>query len=176
MAYKQLKTTVAQTAANAAASIVAAKVEADPGIDIITHFDDVFDAIFGKLSPIVDEDNALLDAEREADESAPKAEKPKRERKTGNGGRSNGSAKFRGTLKDANKLALKYGAFEGVTLAELVSMSAEEADSDYDYGDGEKTGADYLAWAGSELNTNEYLREAAALVAEDAGIEVLQPR
>lgn len=181
--YRQLKTTVAQTAANDAATIVAAAIGAgqvdtqEGGDYIVELFNTVFESIFAALSPVVDEDNALLVAQ---EDSAPAKSSTPRSRKTGGGGssRSRGSDK-EPSVDEAMSFRLRYGAFgkdgeDGLSLAEVLELTAEEADSDYGYGDGIKSGEDYIAWAASPRNKNDTIRKNALVVANAEGITPLE--
>jgi hypothetical protein len=177
--YRQLKTTVAQTAANDAASIVAALVGAGgDDFDVHATFEEVFDTVFAKLSPIVDEDNKTLVAAEGEASATPKAKG--RAAKTGGGSRakSNGKAP---SVEDALAFRLNWGAFgnagePGLSFAEILELSAEEAEADYGYSDGTKDGTDYVAWAASELNNNDTIRKNAIVVAAAEGITPLEPR
>lgn len=138
-------------------------------------------ALFEVAKPIVDEDNAAFEAaaERDGETSSRSSSRGGSGRSLsgrGKGGRSRSGGKSGGfkkpTLKSASELELTWGAFEGVTLGDLVGISAEDADADFGYGDGERDGSDYLVWLASENNPNEFVRERAILVAEDAGLEL----
>lgn len=169
--FRKDKTTAAQTSANVAGSVVTALIEKGE-VDLedsIGTLEAVFDSVFARIAPVVDSDNALF-AETEAADPA-----PARERKTSGGSRSSSSSsgkpQFKGTLKDAYKMAFKGGAFEGVTLKQLLDIDADTADSEYDYGDGERGGREYIAWAASDKNDWDYTRVAARLVADAEGID-----
>src|SRR3989304_3060222 len=88
-------------------------------------------------------------------------------RKTG--GKKGGGGKV--TLEDALKMELKGGAFDGVSLGDLIEIDADRADADHGYGDGERDGRDYIAWLAYGSYENDYVKRRAVLVAEDAGIE-----
>ncbi len=178
MTFQKDYTTVAQTAANAAsvvtAALITAKVITDQD-DASAYLSETQEALFDTLSAVVKSDNEMFKAE-----DTGKSTKPAGQHKRSTGGRSGGRKSsgggFPGSLKDALALELNSGAFEGVTIAKVLDLSAEEADDDYAYGDGDKSGADYIAWLASDMNKNTYTRAAAALVAEDADIEVLVGR
>jgi hypothetical protein len=152
------------TLAKTAVEVAAARVAADDSLD----FDEVRDEIFAYL----DEAAKADDAQYEGDGSDEKSSS-KRSGKTG-GSKGKGSKNGKGgklTLSAAKDMELNFGAFEGVTLGELVDIDTEKAEEDFDYGDGERDGRDYLSWLASDRNKNEFARARAQLVADDAGIE-----
>lgn len=157
---------LAQTAVTVAAAREASSEDVD--------FNTVRDEVFAYLEEKAKEDDAAFDKQ-----SSDKAESKSSTRSsTGGGGKAKGKGRRSSggssvTLEDALKMDLSFGAFEGVTLAELLDIDAAEADRDYEYGDGERNGRDYLSWLASERNPNEFARKRALLVAEENGIEVL---
>jgi hypothetical protein len=167
MAFRKDKTTAAQTAANVAGNVAAAAltvgaVEREGVVELVLE---TFDALFSRMSPIVEEDNAGF-AAAEAASPAPAASA--RSGKTGGGSRGNGNRKP--DLEFARTMTLKGGAFGGVTLEGLLDIDAETAEAEYGYGDGERGGREYLSWLASDKNTYDYTRERARLVADAEGV------
>lgn len=115
--FRQLKTSAAQTAANAAVQLVAAGG--------VLSFDEAFDTIYAKLEAVVIEDNLML-AEQEA--AAP--------------AKSSG-----GKAKTPGETVFTGGKFKGKTIAEVFSMSEADAKSNHGhtYGDGASYITGYVA-------------------------------
>lgn len=161
------RSTLGQTAVTVAAE------RAENDEEFVTIRDEVFAYL-----------DALAKADDEAYEGGKADSKPARSgsstRSKSTGGRKTGGSKgkgdghFHGDLADALEMKLKFGAFEGVSLGDLLEIDADEADSDHAYGDGEKSGRDYIKWLASFRNGGIYSREAGLLVTEDQGIEVPQ--
>lgn len=168
MAFKQLSTSATQTAVNAAAT-VAAGADLDQAVEI---FEAIFGSAIEKLDAAVAADNALLAEEQAKDPAPAKASGGASTRGRKTGGRSNGKRSGGGsvTLSDARDMVLSKGAFEGVTLGALVEMSAEDAEADYGYGDGERSGLDYVTWLGSDDYSNDYVQRRARLILDDLGV------
>lgn len=104
--------------------------------------------------------------ERDEEDEAP-ARREKRESKTG-GRKSSKDI----SLDDAEAMVLNFGAFEGVSLGDLVDIDVDEAERDFHYGDGERDGADYLAgYLAGPKNHNKHVRDRARIVADDRGLE-----
>jgi hypothetical protein len=178
MAFRKDKTTAAQTAANVAGAVASAALTKG----VVQHADEaaenavvVFDALFERLGPVVEADNIVF-AEAEGESAAKPAKSGgnrstsgSRTRKTSGGGRKGGRGKV--TLEDALSTELIYGAFEGVTLGNLVNISVDEAEESYGYGEGERDGRDYIAWLAGDTNENEYTQLRARLIADAEGIE-----
>ena len=135
--YRQLKTTAAQTAANAAVQLVEAKL--GEGGTVVEAFNELFDAVFAKIEPIVDDDNALLE-QQEA--SAPASKKT-----TTKAPSNPGDVVFTG------------GKFKGLTIAEVFAMDEAKAKADYghQYGDGASYITGYVA---TPKNSNDTTRVA----------------
>jgi hypothetical protein len=87
----------------------------------------------------------------------------------GNRGRSGGKSSTI-TVEDAMSLVMNSGVFEGETLEDISGFTAEYADENYGYGDGERSGLDYISWLASEKNKNDFTRARAEVVAKDLGI------
>jgi hypothetical protein len=158
------RSTLAQTAVTVAAE----RAESDE------DFERIRDEVFAYLESKAVEDDAAYEAtksEKPERSSSSSKGSSKRSGKTGGGKKGKGDGHFHGDLDDALKMELKFGAFEGVSLGELLEIDVDEAEADYDYGDGERDGRDYIRWLASDRNKGEYSREAAALVAEANGIE-----
>ena len=155
------RSTLAQTAAQVAAQRCAADSDLD--------FDEVRDELFAWLDEKAKADDAAYETAVGSSDTGTTA---KRASKTGGGSKGGKKGGFKApTLKSALEMDLSFGAFEGVTLGELLEIDAETADRDYEYGDGERNGRDYLKWLASERNPNEYARARARLVADANDIE-----
>jgi hypothetical protein len=175
------RSTAAQTANNDAAAVVGRAIQAGQ-LDVskkagrtaaLELFDEVRDHVMENLEGFLstDDENYAESEDRGPGKKRGKASgrKGKRSSKTG-GGKGKGSKKF--TLEDALELELNFGAFEGETLETVLNTSAEDADENYSYGDGERDGRDYIAWLASDSNRNKFVRGAAKVIAEDEGIEL----
>ena len=133
MAFRKDQTGVAQTAANTAATVVAAAI----GAGIITdmdaakaEFDSIRAATFEDLKQVVEADNQVF-AEAEANAPAPQR------RSYGGGSKSGGYAPP--SLDQALSCDLSFGKFKGVTLGELAEMTSEQtAEYGYETGNGVK--------------------------------------
>lgn len=164
------RSSLRQTAANDAASIVVAELTA--GIlssqdEVDTRFTELVENIFADLDEVAKQDDAQYEGS---------SDKPaKRGRKTGGGskskGRRSGGGKSSITLEDALAMELTSGVFEGETLGTVLDLSAEDADEDYGYADGERSGADYIAWLASDKNKNDYTQRRARIIAEAEGLD-----
>jgi hypothetical protein len=134
MAFRKDQTGVAQTAANTAATVVAAAITA--GVitsmeDAKTEFDSIRLSTFTDLKTIVEADNVVF-AEAEANAPAPQR------RSTGGGGKPSGGY-APPSLDQALSCDLSFGKFKGVTLGELAKMSkADTSEYGYETGDGVK--------------------------------------
>ena len=135
--YRQLKTSAAQTAANAAVKLVEGRV-AEGGASVVEAFNEVFDAIYAKLEAVVIEDNIML-AEQEAAAPAPKSS---------------------GKAKSPAETVFTGGKFKGKTIKEVFEMSESDAKSNHGhtYGDGASYITGYVA---TDKNSNQTTREAA---------------
>jgi hypothetical protein len=175
MAFVKDKTGVGQTAANAAATVVAAFIETrvlDDFDSAVKVFADLRHELFEELAAIVDADNEAFAAQGGSDRPARKSSGGSAKRTGKTGGRSHGGGgKSSITLDDARTIELNFGAFKGVTLEDLLDITVDEADEEYGYGDGERSGKDYIAWLASDSNKNKFIQQRARLVADDAGIE-----
>jgi hypothetical protein len=175
------RSTAAQTANNDAAAVVGRAIQAGQldvskkgGVDkALELFDAIRDHVMENLEEFLstDDENYAESEDRGPGKKRGKASgrKGKRSSKTG-GGKGKGSKKF--TLEDALELELNFGAFEGETLETVLNTSAEDADENYSYGDGERDGRDYIAWLASDSNRNKFVRGAAKVIAEEEEIEL----
>lgn len=175
--FRKDKTGAAQTAANAAAQLVSAFAGSfDAFGDAVEAYNELREDIFKDLAKTVDADNEMF-AEAEkggggSRSSSRRERTSKREGKTGSRGRkSSGGGKSSISLDDALNMELNFGAFEGVTLGELLDKDAEECDEEFAYGDGERDGTDYLAWLASDKNKNEFVQRRARIIADEEGID-----
>lgn len=137
MAFRKDQTGVAQTAANTAATLVSAAIQAG----IITRmdeaqatFDELRKSTFETLREVVEADNLVFEA---AEAAAPKTQ-PRR----AYGGGGGGGGYKAPSLDDALGTDLSFGKFKGVTLGELAKMTATETD-EYGY---EGPGTKYLTY------------------------------
>ena len=181
MAFIKDKTTAAQTSANVAGVVTSALiakglVDLESAGDAVTG---VFEALFERLGPVVDADNQKFAAEdngggggKYAAKSSGSSSTP-RSSKTGGGSKYKGKSGGSGKISDASArtLELSWGSFEGVELGTLLSISAEDAEKDFGYGDGERSGTDYLTWLASDGNKNEFVQSRARVILDAEGIE-----
>lgn len=167
------RTSLGQTAVNAAATTVVAELAAgvlDSGM-LDKRFAEKRDEVYDYLEALAVIDDAAYEGKADSKPagkrsvSAPNTTRPA---KTGGGRSSKGGSSV--TLSDARNMELTWGAFQGLTLAALLEVDAETADDDYGYGDGERGGREYLSWLAGKGNNIEYVQRRARLVAEDEGI------
>lgn len=139
-----------QTSVNAATTLVSAYVQA------------------GFVSSI-DEAKAAFEAER-ASIFAILSEQPGEPVSAPTTRVSGGPTKGRGkqfTAEEARGIALNFGKFKGVTLGELENLTGAEC-AEYGYGDGEKTGLQYLKYlANNDDPKADYMRRASTAVLDD---------
>lgn len=164
MAYRQLFTGIKQTAYNVAGSVVAAEIAA--GIvqanEVQSRLLEIADLLFEDLSQVVESDNKILEAED--------AKEPAKPRSSGSGNwqnkpRSGGGSRSI-TADSARETTLNFGAFKGLTLGEVFDMSADDAAA-YGYGDGKKTGKQYVTWL-SKNEDNRFMQDRAKVLIEGA--------
>jgi len=164
------RSSLRQTAANDAASIVVAELTAgiledQSGVD--ARFSELVESIFADLDEVAKQDDAAY-------EDSGTARTSKRASKTGarkgSGGKGKGGLKF--SLEQALNMTMNSGVFEGETLGDILDIDVASAESDYDYGDGERDGSDYVAWLASDKNKNDYTRAAARVVADAEGLSL----
>lgn len=131
MAYQSNKTSALQTALKAAVDLAVAEVNAG----FITEQDAILvrvgvlkDSFAAELYARVDEDNA----------SAPVSS-------FGGGGGSESRGAFNGSANEAYDMVLNFGAFKGMTLRNVLVMTADEVKA---YTTGKRTtpGLEYLKW------------------------------
>jgi hypothetical protein len=165
---------LAQTASNGAAIVTAQMIRSgslDGEVsDILQVFDTIADHIFTRLDEVKARDDEAYDANIEQ----PKAKgtsKGSTGKRAGKGGSTARKSTGKVTLENSLSMELNFGAFEGKTLADLLEIDADEADSDYGYGDGERDGRDYIAWLASPRTKSRAIRDRARLVADENGIE-----
>ena len=183
MAFVKDKTGSAQTAANASAVVVAAFADSFKNFDAaVEAFNDLRTQVFEDLAAIVDADNEKF---AEADGGSSNGSRSKSSNRSSKGtssrggktSRSNGGSKRGGSkggsisLDDALGMELNFGAFEGETLGDVLKLTADEAEDDYGYGDGERDGTDYISWLASDKNQNEYVQRRARIIADEEGID-----
>ena len=173
MAFRKDRTTAAQTAANVAGNVTAALIaQGSVGSlqEAANAVDGLFGVLFARLGPVVDSDNEVF-AAAEASEGASSSRTRSSNRYAKTGGGEDGPAP---TLESALSMKMKGGAFEGKALADILNISAQEADEDHAYGDGKRGGREYIAWLASPRNKNKHTRDRALLVAEAENIEPLE--
>ncbi len=158
MAYSIGKTSALQTAVKAGVDIALAELQAG----ILTTHDDVM-ARFGEVK---EELKVELLAQVEDDiiqagvqQSAPRSSGG------GTGGGTPSGAPF--TLDDAKNLVLNFGAFKGLTLGDVITMSAQDAQA-YSGGSYKRSGLDWVKWCASNKDPKgKFASERAALVLAD---------
>lgn len=169
MAYRQLFTGIKQTAYNVAGSVVAAEIAAGllKANEVQARLLEIADLLFEDLSQVVESDNKILEAEDAKDASTSKPRSSGnwgggKNRSYGGGGGSNRSV----TAESARDTTLNFGAFKGLTLGEVFDMSADDAAA-YGYGDGKKTGKQYVTWL-SKNEDNKFMQDRARVLIEGA--------
>lgn len=161
MAFQKDKTGAKQTAINAAATVTAALVSAGvikSASAAMETMAEVRDSIFEDIAVTVDADNAMF-RENDTGSTSKSGGRGGNRKSGGNSGRG-GSI----SLSDARGTDLKFGAFKGLTLGEVVKMTEDDAD-EYGYkGSGKK----YIRWLASEQNENDYMRRRAQVIIDAA--------
>lgn len=127
MAYQSSKTSALQTAIKAAVDLAVAEVNAG--------FINDQDAIVGRVGVLKDAFAAELYAQVDADNAAASSAAPG----------SNASRSFHGGADEARDMVLNFGAFKGMTLGNVLTMTGDEVKA---YTTGKRTtpGIDYLKW------------------------------
>lgn len=145
------KANLRQTAFNVAATLTAAEVGAGFHADLGSArqaFYAVAEEVFQKL---VEEHEAEAASEPERRAAGVR-----------------GAAGARGDdVETALATELKYGAFKGLTLGQVLGLSPKEC-AEYGYGDGNRTGRDYIAWLASPQQENKFLQKRARVIIEAA--------
>lgn len=161
---------IGQTAVNTAATVTAALIGVGeiPSGEVSEEFGKIRDETFAYLNGLADQDDAAYEAAGPKTETRPASGGAAK--KTGGAKRASSGPRKGPNLEDSRTLELNFGAFEGVKLGDLLDISAEEADADYAYGDGERSGRDYLAWLASDKCSRDFVRVRARLIAEAEGI------
>lgn len=145
-----------QTATNASAQVTAGLAQAGLFGDTdeaVSFFEGLRDSTFENLSAEAEKNNEAL---RKEDDSKPakRSSGGSKGRKSG-GGSKGGNKTF--TAEEAGEVELAFGKFRGATIAEVASLTAEEADEDYGYTTG--PGRTWLEWA-EENATSDYIKDA----------------
>lgn len=153
MSYRKDKTTVAQTAANDAAQVVAALITAGVIGDVdgaVSALSTIQGSLFELLAPVVDTDNALF-AEVEASQPAAKP-------RASGGSRSGGGSTV---VETDGSTVVSFGAFKdkGLTIADVFALSADEASAITDGGYA-KAGSEYITWMQGN-DKNPYMQKRA---------------
>jgi hypothetical protein len=161
------RSSLGQTAVNVASTVVVAELAAGvlKADNVDERFAEMCDETFTYLDSLATQDDEAYEkpADKPARASGGTKTAPRKTARKGGGGRS-----F--SLSDAQDMVLSFGAFEGVSLIDLAGIAADEADSSYGYGDGERSGVDYLAWLAGSKQKNTYVQPRAAMVADELGI------
>jgi hypothetical protein len=134
-----------QTAVNAASTLVAAYVG-------------------GGLIDSVEAAREAFNAERDAIFATLGAQPNEAPKSSGGSGSSGGSSI---TVEDARNTEVKHGKFAGVLLGTVFDMPASKA-AEYEYGEGDKSGKDYVRWL-SGNDKNPFLQRRAKVLLEAAG-------
>jgi len=159
-------TGVAQTAANTAATLTAAFINA--GIitsqeDADSYFGSRYAATLAELSPIVAADNEVFAAAQAAGGSKGKSwgSNSGSTRPSGGQGGSHGTV----TAEDARSVVLSFGKFKGTTLGEVEGLNkAQTAEYGYETGDGKV----YLTWLSKNENNTFIADRALAILGASA--------
>jgi hypothetical protein len=154
MAYSTGKTSALQTAIKAGVDIALAEYAAElatgaPTQDILFRVHQIADELKVELFAQVDEDNQSTSA-------------------------ASGSAGFRGTARadspvsgeDAKSLVLNFGAFRGMTIGDVLLMTADETKA-YTGGKYLRTGLDYIKWMATNKDPKGAFAAKRAKVALD---------
>lgn len=172
MAFVKDKTGAAQTAANASATVIAAFADSFKSFDdAVVAFNELRTQVFEELAVVVDADNAVFAANDNGGTSKPAKSSGSSSRSGKTFARKSGSNGGSIGLKDALDMELNFGAFGGETLETVLNLSADDADEQYGYGDGERSGRDYVTWLASDKNKNEYVQKRARVIADEEGID-----
>lgn len=169
MAYRQLFTGIKQTAYNVAGSVVAAEIAAGliSAKEVQARLLEIAGMLFEDLSEVVESDNKLLEAEDARDAASKPRSGGSNYWKGGGQGRSFGGGGGKSlTPQSARETTLNFGAFKGLTLGEVFDMSAADA-AGYGYGDGNKTGKQYVTWL-SKNEDNKFMQDRAKVLIEGA--------
>jgi hypothetical protein len=141
-----------QTAVNGAVTLVSAYVQA------------------GLISSI-DEARATFDTERQSIfgtlEGMPNDAPRTAPARSGNAPAAGGGGGKQFTADEARAIDLIFGKFKGVTLGELEGMTGAQA-AEYGYGDGEKSGLQYLKYlANNDDPKGSFTKRAASAILEE---------
>lgn len=132
MAYSTGKTSALQTAIKAGVDIALAEFQANGSVgDIMQRVHEVADELKVELFAQVDEDNKATASSG------------------GGGGGGFGRTGGQGiTVQDAKDMVLNFGAFKGMTLGDVVTMTADEATA-YTNGKYTRAGLEWVKWCSS---------------------------
>lgn len=161
MAYTSGKTSALQTAIKAGVDIAiaeytAAAANGNPTINIMARVNEVKDELKAELFAEVERDNAAI------------AASPAPQRSFGGGGNT-GAAGSRGPvdLAEANGMVLNFGAFKGLTIGDVLNMSASDAKA-YTSGNDKpytKPGHEWVKWCSENKDPKGAFASARAKVA-----------
>lgn len=164
--FRKDQTGVAQTAANTAATMVAAAITAGVIGDMATattEFDRIRAATFEDLAKVVDHDNELF--------ASVEAAAPARSTSSSSGG---GKTYADPSLEQALDTELSFGAFKGVKLGRVIDMTDAER-AEYGYEKGAVAYLTYLskldkvsdADAAKGRKPNTFIASRASVILED---------
>lgn len=140
MAYGPSKTSARQTATNVAATLAAAGLTIE---DVKENFESIRDYVYNDLQSVMAEEAT----------AAP-------QRSYSSGGTSGGGSKG-GSFNDPGSIELKFGAFKGMTIAQVAELSAGDAVDKTD-GRYKKAGLEWLQWAANNKDPKAGFVQKAA--------------
>lgn len=158
MAFQITKTSVVQSALLRASELTTALIAAgdeEAKSDTLGTFDGFADHILERLEAVADADNEMLKEEAKKSGGSGGSRSVGKSRSGGSGkrGRSGGSGV---DAEEAGETELTWGAFNGLTVAEIYELSEEDAE-EYGY-DG--SGRKYINWL-AKNKQNDYMAKRA---------------
>ena len=157
MAYSTGKTSALQTAIKAGTDIAIALFNAASPAE-----QKKFDVI-AKVHELADDLKLELFAQVDADNAKTATSTPFTTQKDWDGPRKSGGNI---TLEDAKGLVLNFGAFKGLTIGDVITMSATEA-SAYTAGKYTRPGFDYVKWMSGNKDPKAAFSQARASIVFD---------
>lgn len=171
--FRKDRTTAAQTAANSAATLTAARVANGElkGVAVDKALVASYKALFGSdelLSAVVESDNKVFAAvEAEGGGAASKSPTKSAAKTTKTAAKSGAASGKQQPTDNPGALAFNKGKYAGLTIEEVAALSEEEVIARG--GREGDTGLNYIEWTSTDANPNEYMRKAAqAFLAEQA--------
>lgn len=156
MAYSIGKTSALQTALKAGVDVAIAEFNANvaSGSGVPTDFD-----IMARVHEVADELKVELFAQADEDNAATAS--------SGGGGRVYGTLSPAGiTVTDARDMVLNFGAFKGMTLGDVVTMTSQEAAA-YTKGKYDRPGVEWVKWCSTNRDPKGAFASARAKVLMD---------